>query len=151
MDKSIKVKVDVHASGLLLVWEQGGKGKYNASVVIVADKNGNPLTSKIVKTKTNVYNDQHACYPVKKGCLIGIGKNSDSSNCDNAVVGIYTITSIDTKGLVANCKLVTELKGNEFTNDTLKGKYGNIICATVRKLTTSQCLRPSYDSRTFKN
>lgn len=144
MQKSIKIKIDLYANEFPTIWEQGGKGRYTASAVIVSNEKGEKLQHVYV-CRCNVSNGRHASYKVKEGYLIGIGINSDSKTSENAQIGIYKITKINLKHLFADCELIEQVMLEKLKPRNKKNfKYWELLCATSRKLKFTQCQEPIY-------
>ena len=143
MEKKINLKLDLYADEFPSIWEQGGKGKYSASAVIVSNKNGEKLKHVYVCV-CNVPNGRHASYKVEDGYLIGIGKNSNSQRVDSSTVGIYRIKKIYFKKLIAECELVEEKVGQLRKQEKDTFIYWDLICATYKKLNHTQCIEAIY-------
>ena len=143
MEKNISLKLDLYADEFPTIWEQGGKGKYSASAVIVSNEKGEKLKHVYVCV-CNVGNGRHASYKVEEGYLIGIGKNSNSQGFDSLTIGIYRIKKIYFKKLIAECELVEEKVGQLRKQEKNKFTYWDLICATYKKLNHTQCREPTY-------
>lgn len=143
MEKNINLKLDLYANEFPTIWEQGGKGKYSASAVIISNEKGEKLKHVYVCV-CNVPNGRHASYMVQEGYLIGIGKNLNSLEFNTSTIGIYRIKKIYLKQLIAECELVEEKVGKLRKQDKKNFAYWDLICATYKKLNHTQCREPTY-------